>query len=184
MCARRCIITLTAALTAVLLTTAPLSGATRASAVATVRVTVEPSVQVDAVTPLVDLDYIPVGEFPASIVFRVRSNAPRVAMFVTATPLVRGSAGDAKRDDVPSMPLARGGGITIDSAADAVLHTAQYRAADDDGGELRTEEVSVADAAGLHDTVVTVTWDRSDPAQPQGRYEGRVVLTAMLLPER
>jgi len=173
-------------LAAVAVAAASLSaGGMSASAVATVRATVAPSVEVEASAPAVSLGGLPVGEFPATVSFRVRSNASHVALYVRASALTK-AGGD--RGDGPTIPLSREAGVTVGTArgdgSPGEPTVAHYLPA---GSEvsgvpmLQTERVELPAGQG-DDTYVTVTWRRDDPAQAAGVYRARVQLVALVLP--
>lgn len=158
-----------------------------ASAVADVRVTVEPQVRVDSVTPALELGNIPVGEFPATVVFRIRSNAAHVSLYVLASSLEKSGPGAAAGD--PTIPLSREAGVTVASSSLGDVAPGPTELAYDgpalspDGSAmLQTERVD-APAVGQRDTYVTVTWARDDPGQAAGRYHARVALVALVMPE-
>ena len=161
-------------------------GGSSASAVATVTVTVRPTVSIEAAGPGVDLGAVPVGEFPATVMFRVRSNSPSVAMYVCATPLHREA--DSSGTAADAIGLARDRGVVVSCTAGDSSGGGSQRVAysgpsgPTDAGELHTETFTVPGASG-QETYVTVTWVRDDPAQAAGCYRARVALVALAMPE-
>ena len=140
---------------------------------------------VEAATPAVEAGTVPVGEFPATVTFRIRSNLPSVAMYVCAAPLRR--EGDSSGAAAAAIGLAQDRGVAV-SPAGAAGGSSQRLAysgpsGSADAGELRTESFTLGSGPGLRETCVTVTWVRDDPAQAAGGYRARVALVALVMPE-
>lgn len=162
-----------------------------ASAVASVRVQVEPQISVTAVTPAVELGSAAVGEFPATVVFRVRANAVRVHLHVMAADL-QGPLGEAGgQGESSAIPLSsravtvatsaageslgRGGGVEAPHLSAGSLPA--------DRTSLQTEYVEFQPGDDRPDTRVTLSWKRDEAVLPVGRYQARVGLVALIMPE-
>lgn len=145
--------------------------ATSASAVASVRVTVRPSVRMEAVAPPAGVGGVPVGQWPETVTLCVRSNAGPVAVYVEGLSPQMATRLPAGRDAVAITSRA-----AWDEAPAAVAH---YRG-------LCAEWVPVSGegaGGGSHEGCVMVTWGGEPCGQLAGRSLARVSVVAMVMPE-
>ena len=155
-------------------------GGDSASATSSVTVTVEPFVVVTPETTTVNVSVSNSGLFSVTSIFHVRANSASVGMSAAATALYPAGG--------PASPIAvhipSGAVIAPDSAPetravfveDTMLDTMPAKST-----RFITFQSGKANRFN-QDVRVTVTWDQSDPARPAGMYQGKVKLTALIMP--
>lgn len=160
------------------------------SATAAVFATVNPNVAVGVLTPIVDAGTVQMGDFSATIAFRIDANMQFVALFCSASPLYKGD--DPTEPEVPEIPLNISEGVVIAptdaNPVNAGSNVAAYTGPGENIGDYPTEatETIVFESSQNNhfsqDVYLTVTWNQDDPEKPMGQYSGKVKLTVLLLP--
>jgi len=160
------------------------------SASAHVYVKVDPNVAVGA-QAIVDAGTVQMGEFCATVQFRVDANLQAVYLYAAASPLYKGD--DPTNDEVLPIPLALSSGIEIaptnanpmEGGSNVAAYTSTSVDIDGFPGTT-TEMICFESSQNNHfsqDVFVTVCWNQDDPEKPTGEYSGKVKLWALLMPE-
>ena len=164
-------------------------GDTEGDATATVFVVVDPNVAVTAGTPIVDAGTVQMGQFCATIRFRVDANLQQVSLSVEASDLWKGD--DPLGTEVLPIPLDLSAGAVIAPTNAMPLAggstTASYTGDTQIGNfpAKSTELIAFESSQNNHfsqDVFVTVCWNQDDPEKPTGEYSGKVKLNCILLP--
>ena len=181
-----------AAVLCVALVAQSVRGDTSGSAVAMVRVTVNPNVSITPVNATVNAGTVQMGDFSASIDFTVNANEQDVSFSAAASPLYKG--GDPTNSQVNPIPLKLSAGVVITPANGNAMGghgntlafvTSSSQATVQNFPVQTTEIAAFSSSQNNHfsqNVNAVVTWTQVDPEQPTGEYDGVVQLTALLLP--
>jgi hypothetical protein len=158
-------------------------------AVSHVRVTVDPNVAVDVLTATVNAGTVQVGDFSATVGFRVDANTQACKFQVRASNLFKGND---PASTVAPIPLVQTPGVTVNPTN-----------ANPTGGGSATLPINLPDgivngfpmfrtlfqefesSQNNHfsqDVDVELTWNQPDPEKPMGEYSGEVQLLVMVSP--
>jgi len=162
------------------------------SAVAAIHLKVTANISVTPQTPIVDAGSLQIGEVIVPIPFMVHANTEAVKMWVTATDLYKGDIPVAPT--VHPIPLQTGEGALIEPERASVKgggsNVAPLPSTPNDVLQgfpaYRSSQITFESAeAGnfSHPVVVTLAWTLADNQQPVGDYGGRVMLSAMVVPD-
>ena len=157
-----------------------------------VYVMVDPNVAVGVVDANVNLGSVQMGDFSATITFRVDANMEDVHLSASVSQLYKGDD-PANPDNVLPLAIVESDGVIIDPAnanpmagADSV---ADYVGGlvDIGGGfmGLLTDSIHFEASQNGHfsqDVDLTMSWTQPDPEQPQGEYSGLVKMFCLLTP--
>ena len=163
---------------------------TSGSATATIVATVNPNVAVKAQTPIVDAGTVQMGDFSATIDFRVDANKESVALAVEASQLYKGD--DPANKEVAPIPLNLTKGVEIaPTNANPVSGGSNVASFVGEGSPVGAYPTMATKAILFEssqnnrfsqDVFVKVTWTQDDPEKPMGQYSGKVRFTAFLMP--
>ena len=167
----------------VLILALPAGGDTTGSAVATVVVSVEPSVAVAVSAASVQAVSVRTNEFAATVRFHVDANTPLVQLFVEATALHKTSEPPASIDLDLTTPVSFAFGDALPAASDVVYF--RQRSTVDGLDAMRTPAILLRQArneALNTEVFVILAWKQGGPVKPAGLYVGKVKLTALQIP--
>jgi len=159
------------------------------SAVAHVRVVVSPNITITIPSPNVDAGSVQMGDFTATIQYRVDANKQEVSFYAEVSKLYK--ADDPQGTSVVPIPINLSEGVELKPAnGNATGGHSNVMAFTTVGSTVegypteQTEAVEYSSSQNNHFSqlvTVKVTYIQDDPERPTGEYSGVVKLTAFIV---